>query len=173
MNIRQQLLNKNSRNNADFVQAHVVAHRESLVELMACFFSDEKVVAQRAAMVVGNLGRAEPACLKPWWSSMVDAAEDPVHQAVRRAVTRYFSELTLAVPEKLEARLVELLGTFVANPKENVAIAAFSMTFVADRAQRYPDAAQHLQRTLVRLIPAGSPGFQNRGRKILLQLEKK
>ena len=124
-------------------------------------------------MVVGNLGRAEPACLKPWWEAMVDAAEKPVHIAIRRAVTRYFSELSLTIPKNLEARLVELFVTFVADPKENVAISAFSMTFIADRAEHYPDAAQHLQRALVRLIPAGTPGFQNRGRKILQQLEKK
>ena len=98
MNLRKQLLVAYSRNNADIVMTHVQAHPESLPELMACFFSDEVTVAQRAAQVVGDIGRASPELLKPWWSEMVDASVNPVHQAIRRNTTRYFSELKLELP---------------------------------------------------------------------------
>ena len=170
MNLRKQLLVANSRNNADIVMAHVDAHPESLAELMACFFSDEVVVAQRAAQVVGDIGRASPALLQPWWSEMIDAAAAPVHQAIRRNVTRYFSELELKLPAKVEEKLVDQCINFVADSNEGVAIAAFSMTFVADRAAKYPEHAQRLERVLVRLLPSRPPGFQNRGRKVLKQL---
>ncbi len=171
MNLRKQLLVTNSRNNADVVMAHVRNHPESLSELMACFFSDEVVVAQRAAQVVGDIGRAAPESLAPWWSDMVDASSNPVHQSIRRNVTRYFSELELKLPKKLESKLVDNCIKFVADPNEGVAIAAFSMSFVADRAAQYPQHAQRLQRVLVRLLPGRPPGFQNRGRKVLKQLE--
>ena len=170
MNLRKQLLVANSRNNADIVMAHVQTHVELLPELMACFFSDEVVVAQRAAQVVGDLGRASQELLKPWWSEMADASANPVHQAIRRNVTRYFSELELKLPKKLESKLVDDCINFVAAPNEGVAIAAFSMNFVADRAALYPEHAQRLQRVLVRLLPGRPPGFQNRGRKVLKQL---
>ena len=170
MNLRKQLLVANSRNNADIVMTHVQAHPESLPELMACFFSDEVTVAQRAAQVVGDIGRASPELLKPWWSEMVDASVNPVHQAIRRNTTRYFSELKLELPKKLESKLVDDCINFVADPNEGVAIAAFSMNFVADRAAKYPQHAQRLERVLVRLLPSRPPGFQNRGRKVLKQL---
>jgi len=38
MNIRQQLMKRHSRANADLVEAHVRLHPEKVVELMACFF---------------------------------------------------------------------------------------------------------------------------------------
>ena len=170
MNLRKQLLVANSRNNADIVLAHVNAHPESLPELMACFFSDEVKVAQRAAQVVGDIGRATPASLKPWWNDMVDASATPVHQAIRRNVTRYFSELQLPLPKKLEKKLIDDCTNFVADANEDVAIAAFSMALVANRAANYPQHAQRLERVLVRLIPGRPPGFQNRGRKVLKQL---
>jgi len=150
--------------------AHVQAHPESLPELMACFFSDEVAVAQRAAQVVGDIGRASPESLKPWWSELADASANPVHQAIRRNVTRYFSELKLKLPKKVESQLVDDCINFVADPNEGVAIAAFSMNFVADRAAKYPQHAQRLERVLVRLLPSRPPGFQNRGRKVLKQL---
>lgn len=150
--------------------AHVQAHPESLPELMACFFSDEVTVAQRAAQVVGDIGRATPESLQPWWSAMADASADPVHQAIRRNVTRYFSELKLDLPKKLERKLVEDCIDFVADPNEGVAIAAFSMNIVADRAAKYPQHAQRLERVLVRLLPSRPPGFQNRARKVMKQL---
>ena len=66
MNIRQQLLQKNSRANADIVLNYVLGSPESVVELMVCFLSDEVTVAQRAAQVVGDLGRQNPESLEPW-----------------------------------------------------------------------------------------------------------
>ena len=172
MSLRKQLLEAHSRANSDLVQAHVVAHPESLPELMACFFSDEVIVAQRASQVVGNLGRACPDWLEPYWSEMVVAAINPVHSAVRRCVTRYFSELKIEIPAELEEQLVDHCTNFVADPNEDVAIGAFSMTFVADRATRYPQHAKRLEEALIKLIPKRSTGFQNRGRKVLKQLEK-
>ncbi len=173
MILRTQLLEAHSRHNADLIMAHVSSHPETLPELMACFFSDEVTVAQRAAQVVGDLGRAHPQWLQPWWPELVNATEEPVHNAIRRNVTRYFSELKMDLPLKLEQKLVNLCTDFVADPHQNVAIAAFSMTLVADRADRYPEQAQRLERVLVRLIPSRPPGFQNCGRKILKQLSKK
>lgn len=170
MNLRKQLLVVNSRNNADIVMTHVQGHPESLSELMACFFSDEVTVAQRASQVVGDIGRASPESLQPWWSEMADASADPVHQAIRRNVTRYFSELQLELPKKLESKLVDDCMNFVADPNVGVAIAVFSMNFVADRAAKHPQHAQRLERVLVRLLPGRSPGFQNHGRKVLRQL---
>jgi len=70
MNIRQQLLKKHSRENADFVETHVVKTPGAVVELMVCFLSDETTVVQRSAQVVGNLGRHHPEMLQPWWEEM-------------------------------------------------------------------------------------------------------
>lgn len=171
MNIRTQLLNVHSRQNADVVQRYVEQHSESLPELIACLGSDEVKVAQRAAMVVGNFGRANPEALEPWWEDLLTAADDQVHNAIGRAVVRYFSELDMKLPTDLEARLVDSCLRAVLDPAEKTATSAFAMKFITDRAANYPEQARRLNAALIRLIPSGSPGFQNRGRKMLEQLK--
>ncbi len=172
MNIRTQLLVANSRNNADVVQRYVEQHSDSLPELIACLGSDEVKVAQRAAMVVGNFGRANPEALEPWWEDLIEAADDQVHNAIGRAVVRYFSELKMKLPADLESRLVDRCLQAVLEPEEKTATSAFAMTFVTDRAADYPEHARRLHAALIRLIPSSSPGFQNRGRKMLELLKE-
>lgn len=172
MNIRTQLLIAHSRNNADIVQRYVEDNPQSLPELMACFGSDEVKVAQRASMVIGNFGRSNPDALQPWWEDLVEAANDPIHNAITRAVIRYFSELDSTLPKKLESQLVDRCMQAVLDPKEKTAISAFAMKFITDRASKYPEHAKRLNAALIRLIPSGSPGFQNRGRKMMKLLEE-
>ena len=175
MNIRNQLCVAHSRANADTVADYVLeSHRkrdanadERVVELMSCFLSDEVVVAQRAAQVVGLVGREAPSLLVPWFAELVDAAANPVHEATRRNAIRYFSETRLPLPHKLEARLIGLCNQFVADENVHTAIGAFSMQFVADRAADFPEAAQKLKRSLRKRLPNASVGFQNRAKKIL------
>lgn len=170
MNIRRQLLQQNSRANADIVLNHVTDSPAAVVELMACFLSDEVTVAQRASQVVGDLGRQNPASLEPWWEEMLRAGQQPVHDAIRRNIARYFSELTLDLPRELERSLVQLLLAWSCDPQSPVAITVFSMQFVANRAQRFPDEADQIKAQIVSRLPTGSAGFQSRGKMILEQL---
>lgn len=171
MDIRAQLLKTHSRGNSDLVEAFAIENEEGLVSLMACFLSDEKVVAQRAAMVVGNLGRSEPRLLKPWWSELVKVIDKPIHGALRRNATRYFSELKIALPKSLDSRLVNHCTLLVEDPNQDVAIAAFAMQIVADRAGSYPTHALRLRNALESQLGEAKPGFRNRARKVLKQLE--
>lgn len=172
MSIRLQLLQTNSSDKANRFEEQILRNRELLPELMACFFSDEVIVAQRAAFVVGHIGRKEPELFVPWLAEIVDAVEKPVHQAIRRNGVRYFAELDGdLIPAILEQRMVALCGEYVGDEKVPTAIGAFSMQFVAERAELYPEAATKLCSDLRKRMPRASPGFQNRARKVLAKLE--
>ena len=171
MIVREQLLVANSRANADRVLAMVGDDPELLVQLMVCFLGHEVRVAQRAAQVVGDFGRRDPDLLLPWLSDIVDAIENPIHQAIRRNGVRFFSELAEPLPAELEKRLIRMCGQFVADRNVDVAIGAFSMSFIADRADRYPAEANQLCKDLRDRMPDASSGFANRANKVLKQLE--
>lgn len=172
MNIRQQLLKRHSRDNADLVESYVVQTPDAIVELMACFLSDETKVVQRSSQVVGNLGRHHPIMLKPWWDEMIHACIDPVHIAVRRNVARYFSELELPLPASLEKRIADSFTAWSAQDDVPVAVAVFAMQFVADRHGKFPKQAKEIQAIIESRMDSGSPGFCNRGRKILAQISQ-
>ena len=170
MIVREQLLVANSRANADRVLAMVMDDPERLVQLMVCFLSDEVCVAQRAAQVVGDVGRRNPDLLTPWLSEIVDAIENPIHQAIRRNGVRLFNELAEPVPADLEKRLIRMCSQFVADRSVDVAIGVFSMSFIADRANRYPAEANQLCKDLRDRMSNASSGFANRANKVLKQL---
>lgn len=171
MDIRSQLLKAHSRQNADIVEAYVVETPGAIIRLMTCFFCDEVNVAQRAAQVVGNLGRHHPSMLEPWWDEMVTAGERPVHVAIRRNVARYFSELKLDLPETLESRIVASFTRWVCEEKTPVAVSVFAMQFIADRCVHYPEQGKRIAQVIEEKIDSASAGFQNRGKKILRQME--
>ena len=171
MRIRKQLLVEHSRANADKIETMVLADDQLLPELMACFFSDETVVAQRAAQVVGDIGRKESDRLLPWLAEIVDAIENPVHEAIRRNGVRYFSELDEPLSPELESRLMRLCLAFVGDSDTKTAVGAFAMQFVADRAEQYPADAEVLCNQLRARMPSATAGFKNRAKKILKKLE--
>lgn len=171
MNIRQQLLKKHSRENADFVESYVVKSQGSVIELMACFLGEETKVVQRASQVVGNLGRHHPEMLQPWWEEMISAADRPIHVAVRRNVARYFAELELPISEPLEKKIVDSFTVWSTQADTPVAVAVFAMQFVADRCNQYPKHTKAIRAAIESRIDSASPGFKNRGLKILKQIE--
>ncbi|QEG22947.1 hypothetical protein [Mariniblastus fucicola] len=172
MIIRQQLLKTHSRENADFIEDYVARTPGAAIELMACFLSDETKVAQRSSQVVGNLGRHHPEMLEPWWDEMITAGDQPTHIAIRRNVTRYFSELELPIPNCLEKRIAESFTDWAVDVNSPVAVAVFAMQFVADRHQKFPKLAESIKNEIESRMESDSatPGFCNRGRKILQQL---
>jgi hypothetical protein len=172
MIVREQLLVANSRANADKVLAMVCGDQELIVQLMVCFLGEEVRVAQRAAQVVGDLGRRDASLLTPWLGDIVDAIESPIHQAIRRNGVRYFSEVIAPLPVELEGRLIRMCGRFVADRNIDVAIGAFSMSFIAKRADRYPAEAKQLCKDLNERMHDASSGFANRAKKVLKQLEE-
>lgn len=170
MDVRQQLLKVNSRANADLVEDFVVLNQHRLVDLMACFLSHDRIVAQRAAQVVGNLGRTHPDWLMPWWEPMLDAAETPAHVATRRNVARYFSELPISIPAAIEKKIARTFADWILDAEVPVAVAVFAMQFIADRADRYPNETLAVVQTIRKKLPDATPGFINRAIKTLRQL---
>ena len=172
MDFRAQLLNEHSRANADVLLDYLEEHPEALPKFMDCFFGEELVVVQRAAMVVGDLGRRHPASLVPFHLGLIAAASNPIHAAVRRNVMRYFSELPLElISEEAQGHLLDLAFRVTASPSDAVAMRVFAMQIVANFCVPYPELKDELRGVIENQIAEGaSAGFLNRGKKILAKL---
>jgi hypothetical protein len=172
MDYAEQLMVEHSKANADRILEHVLVAESRVEALMEVFLGEEYRAAQRAAMVVGNLGRAQPGWLKPWHRRMIEAANQPIHDAVRRNVMRYFSELDIAlIEEENEGYLVDLAFRLTADPEAAVAIRVFSMQVVANYVEKYPEFREELAGIIELTIAEGTtPGFRSRGKKILRQM---
>ncbi|MTB49456.1 hypothetical protein [Lewinella sp. W8] len=172
MDFRAQLLSEHSRANADLLLDHLERHPEDLTAFMEHFFGREVVEAQRAAMVVGDLGRRHPDRLIPFHLRLIEAAGQPVHPAIRRNVLRYFSEIPLAlIAEEPQGHLLDLAFRVTASPADAVAMRVFAMQIVANFCTLYPELKDELRGVIENQIAEGaSAGFLSRGRKILAKL---
>jgi len=174
MNYAEQLLVAHSRANADLILQDVLQDEQNVARLMEAFLGDTYRVSQRAAMVVGDLRRERPEWLKPWHAEMIKEADTGAHDAIRRNVMRYFSELPLAaVAEENQGPLLDLAFRLTENQLEANAIRVFSMTVVAQFCTIYPELKDELRGIIELTIAEGTtPGFRSRGNKILRQLGK-
>ncbi|MBC6993815.1 hypothetical protein QWY85_11545 [Neolewinella lacunae] len=172
MNIRQQLLVAHSRSNADLVLNYVLADQRRLPQLLEVFLHEEYQIVQRAAMVVGDLGRVEPYWLQPYHGALLAAADTPGRDAVKRNVMRYFSEFPLeAVAEPDRGNLLDLAFRLLESPTEAVAIRVFAMQVVANFCPEFPELKDELAGIIELTLAEGTtPGFVSRGRKILQAL---
>lgn len=174
MDIRQQILETHSRANADLVLNHLLEDKRRVNKLMKLFLGEEYRVVQRLAMVVGDLGRLKPNWLQPWHQAMIAAADNPLHDSVKRNVMRFFSELPLnALTEEDQGPLLDLAFRLFESPTEAVAIRVFSMQIVANFSDTYPELKDELRSVIEITIAEGTtPGFRSRGKKILRKLNR-
>ncbi len=174
MNIRQQLSKTHSRANADLVLNYVLADEGRVGDLLKALRDEEITIVQRAAMVVGDLGRARPAWLRPYNNRLLEMATAPAHDAVQRNILRHFSELDLAdIHEDLEGPLLELAFVLTEEPTVPPGIRVFAMQVVANLCSRYPELKAELRAVLETQLPlTESPGFRSRAKKILSRLKR-
>ncbi|OAV44159.1 hypothetical protein [Lewinella sp. 4G2] len=173
MDLRQQLAIIHSRANADVILEWLEADETRTPLLMDVINDPDPKMAkvrQRACMVLGDLGRKHPNWLLPYHANLLELAATATHPALPRAVTRYFSELPVEqVSEVNQGVLLDLSFRFLADGDVPVAIRVFSMSTLAAFAALYPELKDELRGLIQVELEEGtaSPGFRNRGLKVL------
>lgn len=170
MELRDTLLKENSRANVDLILSWIGGDATRFGQLMQLFLHDEYRVVQRAAHVIGTIADTQPDLLRPHLAVMVERMQEPgLPVAVKRNVVRVLQ--FLEIPEALHGPVMNTCFELLADPKESVAVRAFSMTVLANLAKHYPEIRQELKV----LIEDGleqdvSPGFKSRALKTLNRL---
>lgn len=172
MKLEEELARAHSRANADRV-LEIILGEPSLTKELTRLTAQwhDPVTAQRAAMVLGDLGRIRPEWLAPYLKKLVVAARDPVHPAVRRNVLRHLSELPPErVPTALHARLLDWALEITGAPDKPTACRVFAMQVVANLSALYPEVAGELREVLTLGLEDATPGYRSRAGKILRSL---
>ena len=172
MNIRTQLLITHSKNNTNKIVDYIGNDIEKLADLMNCFFSAEYRVNQRSAMAVSALFDKDEKMMQPYISQMIaNLDNENIHVAVRRNTIRILQ--FVKYPEQQIAALFDHCLSYLIEPKEPIAVKAFSMAVLynickihpALKAEVMPLLEEELERT-------DSTGVKSRGRKVLYQLQQ-
>ncbi len=169
MNIREAIMVGKSGTLSNAVVKYAIEHKEAFKELMACFFDQDLMVCQRSAISVGKIAMADQKCIEPYINKMIAAQANPINSAIRRNVIRTFS--LIDIPEKHRGLIFELSFNYLNDPKEAIAVRAFSITICGKMCSHYPELKEELLQVLCLHEEFGSPGFKAQARKVRKQLE--
>ena len=171
MDIRAELLREHSKPQATRIAKWIGNNAERFEQLMQLIMQDEYRVVQRAAWVLKFCAKEHAELLLPYLDRMLEHLRRPgVHDAVKRNYLKVFSEIDL--PEAHLGNAADICFTFLADPKQAIAIHVFAMTVLYNICKVEPDLADELRILIEDGMQHGSPGYRSRGRKILKGLQK-
>jgi len=170
MDLYQRIANEHSKQNAVRVAAYVGSDREKFDELMQIFFSDEKDMVKRAAWIMSHCADKYPHLIVPYIAQFVPLLkpENPVW--VRRNVARVLQ--TVNIPEEYQGEVVNTCFDILLNPKDALAVQAFSMTILYNITLEQPELKDELMTVIEDMLLHGSAGIKSRGKKTIKALKK-
>ena len=166
--VAEMLSNGRTKSIVSHIGELAIKDKSVMLELMECLSSDDARLAELAAWPLYTIADKKPSNLLPHLSELINLLDREVHDAVIRAILRYFS--CIDIPEEYEGEVYDKCFAFLAEPQFPVAIRVWAMTVCTNLASRFPELAFELIELLEAHIPHGTAGFKNRGQKMLKQL---
>lgn len=170
MNIRKLLETGHSKSITNKIVAYVGANQERFNSLITIFLAGPHRITQRAAWPLSYCVMQHPFLIERHYNTILKMVAKPgVHNAVKRNIVRLLQ--FVEVPGKYQGKVIDMCFALM-DPKEPIAVRAFSMTVLGNLAGRHPDLKKELRLVIEDQLPYGSAGFVGRAKKVLKQLEK-
>ncbi|NLN33857.1 MAG: hypothetical protein GX159_09735 [Flavobacteriaceae bacterium] len=175
MNIYKQLENNHSKENSLKIIKYIGKDENRFEELMSCFFikSKDYRVPQRAAHVVSNCFDQSPELIEPYVPLLIEKLLNPeTSNPLKRNILRILRHSEISVDKKAE--VYDFVYNLLIDPKEEIAIRAFSMSVLYNLTQDFPELMPELKSTIEFILEKSesSPGIRSRGRLTIIELEK-
>ena len=171
MNIREELLSEHSKQNAERIAAYACSSKKNFAELMSCFFSDEKRVAQVAGYSVNKAVKQHPEMIQPHLKEVIQQLEKKgVHGAVTRNAVNILEMVD--IPEEFHGEVMNKCFSFIESPSTDIAVKASSLTVLFNLTKIYPEIKDELKIIIEAKWDTETAAFKSRGRKILNSFKK-
>lgn len=167
--LTEQLHLEHSKLQARRLAAWIGHDAERFAALMDIFLGSDYRLCQRSAWVLSQVAQKSPLLVEPWLPRMVAKMREPgIHDAVKRNVVRLLEDIY--IPDSIVDDLADVCFQFLADPREAIAVRAFSMTVLEKICQKIPELKPELRLIIEENFEHGTAAFKSRGRKILRKL---
>lgn len=171
MNIREALLDEHSRKQCDCIVEYVGVDQKKFDELVSIFLNDEYRLVQRAAWPLSYCVTAHPNLIKKHLKRIIQNLKKPgIHNAVKRNTVRLLE--VVVIPKPLHGEVMDTCFQYIADPKEMVAVKAFSLTVLGNLAKQYPAIIPELKLIIDDQWQHETAAFKSRAKKLLKEFEK-
>lgn len=160
-----------NKGNVDTIINYVGDDQTLFDELIQHFVYGTKRVTQLTGWAVGYLGEKHPNLLASHHRLLLDQFKNhQLHDGIRRNIVKIYQSCSIG--EQLEGELYDECLANILNPKEAIAIRAFSMMACEQIAKQYPDLVPELIDAIESVLSTGSAGTKNRGMHTIRRLQK-
>jgi len=171
LNLREEILARHSKEQADKIVAWIGHSQKRFDELVNLFLNDEYRVVQRAAWPIGIIGQRQPQLLEKHLPQFVSLLRKPgLHNAVRRNITRLLQYVS--IPEVLKGDVMDACFSFICDVQEKAVVKAFSLTILEQLAKEYPEIVPEIITVIEERWDFETAAFHSRAKKILLKNSK-
>ncbi|MFT3751168.1 MAG: hypothetical protein QM768_22845 [Agriterribacter sp.] len=170
MDLRAAILKEHSKKQCEHIVKYIGRDQKKFDALVAFFLNDEYRVVQRAAWPLSYTVIAHPGLIRKHLKKIILNLKKPgIHNAVKRNTIRLLQ--AVEIPESLHGGVMDLCFQYIADPKEMVAVKAFSLTVLANLAKQYPEIIPELKLIILDQMPHETAAFKSRAQKILKQFD--
>ena len=166
MDLRNQILSEHTKANCQMIVEWVGNDQSRFDELFHLFLHDEYRVTQRAAWPMGNCAIAHPSFMKKNMGKLIRNLQKPnIHDSIKRNTLRFLQQID--IPSKYEGMIMNTCFEYVENPKEAVAIKAFSLSILGRLAKKYPEIIPEIKLLIEDQARYQTAAFKSRAKKVL------
>lgn len=170
MNLKKELERNHSKALTNKIVAYVGPDPDRFKSLIDTFLAGPHRVTQRAAWPLSYCVMKHPFLINPHYGRVLKMLGKPgIHDAVKRNIVRLLQFVD--IPSRQQGKVIDLCFRLM-DPKEPIAVRAFSMTVLGNLARQHPELKQELKFVIEEQLPYGSAGYISRAKKVLHQLEK-
>jgi hypothetical protein len=161
---------RQGRAHADTLVELISAHPEWHDELMGIYLSDDEPFSRKLAWAIDIFSEKHPGLIIPYNEIMAEKVAHFSHDGMKRHTLHMLSRIPL--PEERLGVLVSACFNWLLEPGIAPAIKVYSMEILFRVALNEPEISKELRDCIEIRLEEESPGFRNRGMKILRRLSR-
>jgi hypothetical protein len=169
MGLRETILEEHSKAQTNKIIKWIGSDQKRFDELFKLFLNDEYRVVQRAAWPLSYCVINHPGFIQKHFTKLVKNLQKPdIGDSVKRNTVRLLQHIS--IPEKLHGEVMNICFGYITDPKEKVAIKAFSLSILQNLCRQYPEIKQELKTIIEDRWDYETVAFRSRAKKILKEL---
>jgi hypothetical protein len=171
VNLEAEILKEHSKRQTVRLARWIGSDKQRFRQLMSMFLNGEYRVTQRSAWILSTCAENHPTLIRPYLGKLIKKMQEPgVHDAVKRNVVRILQ--FVEIPERLLGEVATVCFNYLTSPSEPIAVRVFSMTVLANIAQKEPGLKNELRLVIEQQLLHGGMAFCSRARKVIKTLER-
>jgi hypothetical protein len=156
-----------SRKLVDIMVAEIGNNQEKFDEMVMLALSDVYPVSMRAARIMTVSTFKHKHLLKPHLEAIIKMLPGAKVDGLKRSVLKILAEIPFELDEESIGLLTDTTFNYLVDPKEAIAVRAFSIGILLNISRRYPEIKPELKAILESILPGSSVGLKSKCRKTL------